>query len=508
MSSETLSAPDSDMQELFRLEQYLTSVILPQRKLDLYSPYKKQKLFHDTGREKRERLLRAGNQQGKSYSGAAEAAIHATGKYPPWWTGRRWSRPTVGWAAGVTGEVTRDTIQRLLIGPVEAPGTGMIPHNCVADVLGAHGVKDLADTILVRHVSGGTSRIKLKNFEQGRAKFQSDTIDWLWFDEEPPEDVYIEGLTRTNATEGIVWTTFTPLLGMSSVVMRFLRADGKVDPGAKDRADINMTIDDAEHLSPAQRQKIIDSYPAHEKEARIKGVPILGSGRIYPISQESIECDAFDPRTIPIHWSEIGGMDFGYDHPTAAVRLLYDPDTDTIYVTQTYRLAQQTAIIHAAALKEWGKDLPFAWPQDGLQHDKGSGEELAEQYRKQGLNMLPDHAQFENGSRSVEAGIADILARMQSGRFKVYRHLGDFWSEFLLYHRKEGKIVKVMDDVLDACRYAMMMRRYARYMRARQESSTPATHLTNYQPLSQSHIQHDYASGMSQHQVDYNPLRG
>jgi phage terminase large subunit-like protein len=73
------------------------------------------------------------------------------------------------------------------------------------------------DTILVKHVSGGTSRIRLKYFEQGRQKWQGETLDWVWFDEEPPEDIYTEGMTRTNATGGIVWTTFTPLLGMSTV---------------------------------------------------------------------------------------------------------------------------------------------------------------------------------------------------------------------------------------------------------------------------------------------------
>jgi hypothetical protein len=41
------------------------------------------------------------------------------------------------------------------------------------------------------------------------------------------------------------------------------------------------------------------------------------------------------------------------------------------------------------------------------------------------LNMLMHHAQ----SVSVEAGLVDMLTRMQPGRFKVFKHLKDWWEE-------------------------------------------------------------------------------
>jgi hypothetical protein len=121
----------------------------------------------------------------------------------------------------------------------------------------------------------------------------------------------------------------------------------------------------------------------------------------------------------------------------------------------------------SAAVKPWGVNpdgsqwLPWAWPHDGLQHDKGSGEQLAAQYRAQGLKMLPMRATFEDGSSGVEAGIAEMLDRMQTGRFKVFAHLNDWFEEFRLYHRKDGLIVKAGDDLLSAARYARMMRRHA-----------------------------------------------
>lgn len=375
---------------------------------------------------------------------AANTAIHATGRYPSWWQGVKLNKAPVIWCAGVTGEVVRDSIQKLLIGDAANPGTGFIPLDDIIETTPSRGVADLIDTIYVKHKSGGKTRIRLKYYEQGREKFQADTINIGWLDEEPPMDIYTEMLTRTNATKGFVYMTFTPLKGMSEVVRKFLHEK------SPDRCDINMTIEDALHIAPEERQRIIDSYPAHERSARIMGQPILGSGRIFPVAEEDIACDPFDMASVPFFWQEIAGIDFGWDHPTAAVKLLYNPQDDIIYVTNCYKRSEQTPIIHAAALKPWGKNIPWAWPHDGLVHDKNSGEQLSVTYRELGMNMLSEHATFENGSNSVEAGITDMLMRMQTGRFKVFRHLSEWFEEFRLYHRKEGKVVKEYDDLL-AC---------------------------------------------------------
>jgi hypothetical protein len=155
-------------------------------------------------------------------------------------------------------------------------------------------------------------------------------------------------------------------------------------------------------------------------------------------------------------------MDFGWDHPFAAVELVWDRDTDTVYVSRTYCLREATAVIHAAALKPWG-NLPWAWPRDGRRETlEGAGVALAKQYTAQGLDMLYTHAQFEDGSVSVEAGIQDMLIRMESGRFKVFKHLTDWFDEYRLYHRKDGRVHKEGDDLMSATRYAVMMLRHAR----------------------------------------------
>ena len=283
----------------------------------------------------------------------------------------------------------------------------------------------------------------------------------MWFDEEPPEDIYFEGLTRTNARQGIVTLTFTPLKGMSNVVRRFL---AEKPAGA---AVTTMTIEDAEHYTPEQRASIIATYPAHERDARIKGIPTLGSGRIFPIADEQIR---EDPPQIPAHWPRISGLDFGWDHPTAAVWIAWDRDTDTAHVYDAYRVKEATPAIHSLAITAKGKWIPVAWPHDGLQHDKGSGEALADQYRKYGVNCLPEKATHApkpgepegTGGNGVEAGLMMMLDRMQTGRLKVARHLTDWWDEFRLYHREDGKVVKEADDLMSATRYALMMLRHAK----------------------------------------------
>ena len=199
---------------------------LDRNRLATYRPYTKQRAFHAEGAEHRERLLMAGNQLGKTYCGAAEAAYHLTGLYPDWWQGRRWDRPVRAWAGSKTGEVTRDGVQRLLVGEPKDEsqwGTGMVPGSALLDWSRRMGVADALDNITVKHVpTGGTSTLGFKSYDQGRQKWQGETLDVVWFDEEPPLDIYMEGLTRTNATGGMVYLTFTPLLGMSDVVAMFL----------------------------------------------------------------------------------------------------------------------------------------------------------------------------------------------------------------------------------------------------------------------------------------------
>jgi Terminase RNaseH-like domain len=244
------------------------------------------------------------------------------------------------------------------------------------------------------------------------------------------------------------------------------------------RAIITAGIDDALHFSEEQRKEIIAAYPKHEQEARVRGIPSLGSGRVFPVSEENI---AIDQRDFPAHFPRIGGLDFGWTHPSAAVELVWDRDSDVVYVVRTHRLKEASPITHAAALRPWGKELRWAWPRDGnRQTTEGAGIALSRQYADQGLNMLHEYACYIEGdgqkSVSVEAGLMDMVSRMERGGFKVFRHLNDWFEEFRLYHRKDGKVVAEHDDLLCATRYAIMSLRHAQTARAYKDFRRPLSY--------------------------------
>lgn len=167
-------------------------------------------------------------------AGGYETTLHLTGRYPDWWTGKRFTKPVQFWAAGKTNETTRDIVQRKLFGKISYTsgrkgfaGTGLVPLEDIGGVTWKQGVSDLADTIQIKHQSGGWSQLGLKSYQQGRGSFEGTEQDGIWLDEEPPMDIYGECVIRTATTRGIIYTTFTPLEGMSEMAMSFL-PDGKV----------------------------------------------------------------------------------------------------------------------------------------------------------------------------------------------------------------------------------------------------------------------------------------
>lgn len=423
-----------------------------------FKPYPKQLAFFAAGAEHRERMLTAGNQLGKTEGGAYETMCHLTGEYPDWWPGRRFTRPPRGWLCGESSLAARDIIQAKLCGPpgVEAGlGTGLIPRAAFADQPTlARGVTDAFDTIFVKHASGGISRATFKSYEQGRKKFQGEPVDFIWCDEEPPMDIYSECLTRTTATRGMIYTTFTPLQGRTELYSRF------ADEGKGWM--VTMRMADVTHISPEDRDKLLADYPVHERESRANGEPIRGSGRIFPYPDEMIMEPALE--YIPPHWLKLWSVDFGIGHPFAAVLNLYDKDNDVIHVHACIRIKDQLPIMHAAAMKPIGSAVPVAWPHDGNRRVEGgdTAQTLRELYRREGLLMLGEHATWPDGGYSTEAGILEMQQRMQTNRYKVANHLGEWFEEFREYHRKDGMIVRLRDDLMSASRIGVMARRHGR----------------------------------------------
>lgn len=224
-----LSLPPEHLSALLKAAQSTLAQRQAENRLKYYRPYKKQAEFHNAGAEYRERLFLCANRFGKSEAGAAETAIHLTGRYPDWWRGKRFDKPVRAWVAGVTGESTRDIVQAKLIGPPaleEKRGTGYIPKECIGSVSPARGIANAIDIVSIKHASGGYSELGFKSYEKGRAKFQGAALELIWLDEECPIDIYTESLTRTNETGGIIYVTMTPLMGMTQFLEHFLMQDG------------------------------------------------------------------------------------------------------------------------------------------------------------------------------------------------------------------------------------------------------------------------------------------
>ena len=354
-------------------------------------------------------------------------------------------------------------------------GTGTIPRHLIEKVTKRQaGIPNVADQIIVKHTSGGLSRIALKVYEQGWRKFTGKKIDIFWPDEEPDEKVYSEGVTRTQASDGgMAMLTFTPLNGMTKVVDSFLSPD----PGDTPKSVTQMNIHDCVggtwpeetpwagetwtgHYTPEQIPGIIAAWPAHMRRTRALGVPMMGEGMVFQVDEDSLRVPPFQ---IPKHWPRVCGIDFGIDHPFAAAWVAHDRENDITYLYDTYRVSGATPALHAAAIKPRGLWIPVAWPHDGINREK-SGEQVVNLYKKQGLNMMANTARYKNdkgGRQDREPGVVDLFERMLTGRFKVFSSCEAFFEEMRTYHRKDGKIVPVKDDLISANHYAHMELRHA-----------------------------------------------
>lgn len=435
-----------------------------ENKLSLYRPYPFQQEFHNAGICNTERMMCAANRVGKTMSAAAEVAMHLTGIYPDWFKGRKFKHPVLTWTASPTNETSRDIIQKELLGGVEFDlGTGMVPK---ANILGKPkmrqtGVKNVVETFDVIHKTGGRSECNLKTYEQGWKKFQGTQPHVIWLDEEPDDYmIFTECLTRTLTSKGIILVTFTPLQGMTELVEHFMT-------GGKGIYIKNVTWDDATHLDEEEKERLKASFPSYQVDARTKGIPMLGEGAVFPVSEDNIKIDPFE---VPKHWARVKGCDFGIDHPAAGAEIAWDKDADIIYLIDCYKASDQTSVYHAAWFNKANPLIPVAWPHDGVNREKSGGDTIAAKYREHGANMMKKSARYpkkpgekkeKGGSQPVEPIVEELLERMLTGRFKVFSNLNAFFEEKRNYHRKDGRIVAKRDDILKAVFYAVMMKRYA-----------------------------------------------
>lgn len=371
--------------------------------------------------------------------------MHLTGRYPKWWKGLRFDRPVQMWAATDTFASLRNALIPLYMGGLEESdyGKGAIPKNCIAKWQMLTGVRGVIDYVRVKHVSGGESTLTFKSYDQGREKFQGAKMDFLHLDEEPDEGIFSESAMRIATTGGGVLLTMTPLQGMSNVCLKFLEGSDK------NYGYVQASWQDNPHLSEKDISHLTSGSEPHLLEARSKGIPAVGSGKVYPVLEEHILVEPFE---LPDYFRHVYALDFGWEN-TAVVFLAYDPETDIAYLYDSYKQGRQTPEQHVANLLSRGvRSMPGVCDPAKGGRSQTDGQQSFELYINAGLDMTP-------ADNSTEAGVMQVLTRLQAGTLKIFNTPNNepWMREFRLYGRDEkGRIKKVNDHLMDATRYGIM----------------------------------------------------
>lgn len=415
--------------------------------------YKKHMEFFEAGAKFTERCMLAANRIGKTESvGGYETTLHLTGLYPKWWKGKRFTKPTQGWAAGDTNTTVRDILQYKLLGDFNDIGSGLIPKDLIISTTPKAGVPQAIETIRVKHVSGGESLLGFKSYDQKRKSFQGTKKDFIWEDEEPPLLIHTECLLRTMDTSGgestgLMICTYTPLEGISETVMHFLPdGDWATIDNQGSKYVIMATWDDVPHISKNQKKVLWDSIPPYQRDARSKGIPQLGSGAIYPVPESEITVDDFE---LPVHWAKLYALDVGWNN-TASAWLAVDRDTGVSYLYSCYKKGEAEPAIHTEAIKARGDWIKGKIDPASRGRSQVDGVQLMQSYIDLGL-------QLDTAQNAVEAGLYKVWEAFSTGKLKVFKSCTQLLEELRIYRRDDkGKIVKTNDHIMDAMRYVYM----------------------------------------------------
>jgi phage terminase large subunit-like protein len=459
-------------------------------KLAFWKPYRFQRDWIEASATYSQRYLSAANRIGKSYGACMEIAIHLTGLYPSWWNGAFIDDAEHDyWAIGVSQESVNNVLMKELLGVSDCRdlsklGTGCIPKDCI-DVFSM--VKDGARClkIKIKHSSGLENTLHFFASTQDESVFMGASVKYILMDEQFKNEsqIYAQALTRTATTRGLIAVTATPEQGVTPLWDKFSKDDSGF------LYFQNATWEHAEHLTDEDKARLLAGIPEYQREMRSKGIPVLGSGAVYPFSDKEINetLSIEQIKANPFAYKLLWGCDFGYSSntdadPSTLVLVAYEPETDKVFVIDEWQSkldAKKNRLAHmpdhmATIIKN--SPFPFAplvVPHDGKKQIDGTNTNRLSEFKRLGVNVLPTVFEIPyqltmgayekpKHSRSLHWTIQHLCKLFSEDKLKVdVDKLKYLMSEFRVYQYKDnGQPIDRRNHLLDAMRIAVMSVKY------------------------------------------------
>lgn len=410
--------------------------------------HKKQIAFHKC--KKRNRWVFGGNRSGKTECGAVESIWIARGIHPY----RKNKKDTFGWVVSLSCQVQRDVAQSKIL--------QYLPRAWIVDITMLSGRKDapdngIIDQIKIRNVFGGISTIGFKSCDQGREKFQGSSLDFVWFDEEPPRDVYEECLMRVVDKRGDIFGTMTPLKGLTFIYNE-IYLNKRHNPEVWCEF---MCWEDNPYLAKKEIKLLENTLSSSAMDSRRYGKFSEGAGLVYPEFDEAVH--VIKPFAVPFEWQDTISIDPGLNNPLSAHWYCVDWDGN-IYVVAEHYVAGKDIDYHADAIKHISQKLGWKTDAKGRicalidsaanQRTLASVKSVAELFYEKGILVNT------NVNKDVFAGICRVKEYLNGGnkpKLFVFDTCVKMIEEFRSYSWASGDVpVKVFDHSMDELRYLVM----------------------------------------------------
>ena len=419
-----------------------------------------------------ENYISAGIVHHNTIASTYETAYHLTGRYPKNWKGKKWDKPIIAMCSGESWEQVAKTLQSKLLGCDDIKqsyklGTGSIPLECIDQKsYRTDGANVLS--IEIWHESGGKSKLYFSNYTQQVRHLQGFELDLVVLDEQPPDEIFSELVVRTAQRNGQVMCSFTPLKGMSGLVRKFWdKIDGYTH--------VRVTWDDIPYenewgekfFSQEERDQLSRDFMPWERECRMKGIPLVGKGVVFPIlnwpTYKSTEIDLKnDPKM-----ERLISFDLGIrNDPTVISFFFRNPIEEIIYLHRQIKIPQGETpdeYVHYLLDRE-SKGAPIALPHDAAQAGRYT---LTEQSVREvfednyGLNCIPgailnpmnDQGKVTNHK---SYGINIMRMGMERSTLMINESCVDFLDEARNYAIDDAGKFSDPDDHIDSARIGIL----------------------------------------------------